>query len=287
MEKTQTHAMPGVAGSQVDDLKLIRGIGPGIANRLNKAGIFTFRQLGALTSLELAAFLDGMIGMTAERIQKEDWFGQAVELASAQPELILPTGENNSEADQLHYTTFTVEMLMDSHNHVRRTRAIHVQSMEERSWAGWENERLVAFISGQSGLTGAEEETPQTAALEGQVYITACTAIDPDAGQAVHLIPSGETSAIRLELDLSSVTGGPSAYHAAVEARRLGCEERIPLATIEEEAVLGKIQKVETLGNPLPPGTYRLEATVCVSKPGDGAGFTLKAFNEGELLQAF
>jgi hypothetical protein len=49
-------------------------------------------------------------------------------------------------SDRQQYSTFVVELLLDEHRHVRRTRVVHIQTGIERKWAGWEEERLLAFL---------------------------------------------------------------------------------------------------------------------------------------------
>jgi hypothetical protein len=48
--------------------------------------------------------------------------------------------------DRQQYSTFVVELLMDEHRNVRRTRVVHIQSGIEKRWAGWAQERLLAFL---------------------------------------------------------------------------------------------------------------------------------------------
>jgi hypothetical protein len=48
--------------------------------------------------------------------------------------------------DQQHYSTFVVELLLDAHHDVRRTRVTHIQTGTEQTWAGWDEERLLAFL---------------------------------------------------------------------------------------------------------------------------------------------
>jgi len=50
-----------------DDLKVIKGIGPVIARKLNQAGVYTFEQLAGLTPLSLCRIL----GETIERLSNE------------------------------------------------------------------------------------------------------------------------------------------------------------------------------------------------------------------------
>ena len=51
-----------------DNLKIIKGIGPVIERKLNETGIYTFEQLGNLSTAELRAILGDMI----ERLSDEE-----------------------------------------------------------------------------------------------------------------------------------------------------------------------------------------------------------------------
>lgn len=66
---------------RVDDLKLINGIGPAVEKRLNGVGIFTFARLADLSPADIAAAVADLTGLSAERIIKQDWIGQARKLA--------------------------------------------------------------------------------------------------------------------------------------------------------------------------------------------------------------
>lgn len=81
---------------RIDDLKLINGIGPVVEKRLNGVGIFTFAQLAALSPADIAAAVAGLAGLSAERIVKQDWIGQARKLVTgslakeAQQDIVIP-----------------------------------------------------------------------------------------------------------------------------------------------------------------------------------------------------
>jgi len=132
-----------------DDLKVIHGIGPGIENRLYKAGICSYPQLAALSPEEIVSTLGPVIGLTIERITNQDWIGQAKKLIPpAQPVDQSP----DARVGRQHYATFTVELLLDEENNVRRTRAVYIQSGIDDAWAGWDEKRIMEFIAQQSGL---------------------------------------------------------------------------------------------------------------------------------------
>jgi hypothetical protein len=67
---------------RIDNLKLIKGIGPAVEQRLLKDGIYTFAQLAAFLPGDLAEKLSDVSGMTSERIERENWIGQARNLAA-------------------------------------------------------------------------------------------------------------------------------------------------------------------------------------------------------------
>ncbi|HEY3312285.1 MAG TPA: helix-hairpin-helix domain-containing protein [Anaerolineales bacterium] len=64
-----------------DDLIVIKGIGPVIAKKLNNAGIFTFKQLAAITPVQLRE----IVGDVIQRLADEDEIlNQAKKLAAGQ-----------------------------------------------------------------------------------------------------------------------------------------------------------------------------------------------------------
>lgn len=144
MSKQLDEMQTGVIRVGTDDFMQIRGVGKRNQHRLNEAGIYTFEQLAQQTPAELAALLNDAANITAERIEKQDWTGQARRLAAARTALDKETLEFAGESQ--HYATFTAELLLGENNLVRRTRMIHVQTQTEEAWAGWQSGRLEQFI---------------------------------------------------------------------------------------------------------------------------------------------
>ena len=66
----------------INNLRLINGIGPAVEKRLNGVGIFTFAQLAALSPADIGAATADLAGLSAERIIKQNWIGQACKLAA-------------------------------------------------------------------------------------------------------------------------------------------------------------------------------------------------------------
>jgi NADH-quinone oxidoreductase subunit E len=75
---------PAAAGSgpegEPDDLKRINGIGPSIEKTLHELGIYHFRQIAEFTPDNIA-WIDQRLRFRG-RIEREDWVGQARQLAS-------------------------------------------------------------------------------------------------------------------------------------------------------------------------------------------------------------
>jgi predicted flap endonuclease-1-like 5' DNA nuclease len=97
-----------------DDLKLINGIGPAVEKRLNGVGIFTFTQLAALSPADVAAAVADLTGLSAERIVKQDWIGQARRLAaestsSEAQKNVEPAAEPPAPLEHPHVATPLVE----------------------------------------------------------------------------------------------------------------------------------------------------------------------------------
>ena len=127
------------AGQAGDDFQQIQGIGAAIDRRLHDAGILTYQDLAALTPEQIAASLAGVAGLSPARIASQDWAGQARRLAGpAAPPL-------PSEPDQ-HYASFHIELLLDVDDSVRRTKVRHHQSGTDETWAGWDEDRLLALL---------------------------------------------------------------------------------------------------------------------------------------------
>ena len=71
------------AGGEKDDLSLLSGVGPKIQQKLEEAGITTFRQIAELTP-EQAKELDEKLKLGG-RIEREEWIEQAKELMAGKP----------------------------------------------------------------------------------------------------------------------------------------------------------------------------------------------------------
>lgn len=64
------------APAVIDDLKLIKGVGPKLEAELNGIGIYTFAQIAAMTEPQMI-WLDEQISSVRGRPLRDDWAGQA------------------------------------------------------------------------------------------------------------------------------------------------------------------------------------------------------------------
>jgi hypothetical protein len=181
----RTTAHPG------DDLKLISGIGPAAARRLENAGIRTYKDILASTPEELGAILAGVAGHSAVRIAASDWIGQARSLDVAAAVLDRPE--------------------LDPPPLIRISRFTSARP--------------------RSSDRAATPDEPTTVSLE--------LIPDPDAAGASTLD-----------------------YSAAVVARRLDGDGEFPIAEVRGVLHVGRGVSLAAAGPPLPPGLYRLVATV-------------------------
>jgi len=311
MASKRSQASGDVAPAGADDFNLIRGIGPAVASRLYSAGILTYAQLGALSPEDLAALVSNLPGMSAERIAKQDWIGQARALAPAEPR-----NEAAALADRQHYATFTVELLLDADGDVRRTRVAHIQSGEEEPWGGWDEARLMDFLARRGALRrgpvelapAVEEATmpaPQVAltaepasppaatpSLGGQLRLPEFQTIPADAATASSILLHGQPFVVRITLDFTEVAAPPNVplnYTATIYAKDLGGGPRQTMG--EAHGTITPIDRgtINVAGMALPPSTYRPQAVVALTLPSAEPKLRpdLMAWVEGSLLQVY
>ncbi len=200
-----------VAPKLKDDFKLIHGIGPGIEKRLHSAGILTYTQLAELTPEQVIQRLENLIGLTAKRVLDQQWIEQAEQLAGT---ALSKTSVDRSERQ--HYATFTVELLLDEQNDVRRIRIMHIQTETNETWVGWDQNRLVDFFIQHGelhGLSSAETEKviPASAAqfepfrIIGNPRLEETRITSLETGHQSRILANNQPFEIDLSIDLSEV----------------------------------------------------------------------------------
>ena len=305
------------AYSMPSDLKVISGIGPAVEKRLHEAGIVRYDQLARMTPAELAEILSGMVGMNAASIAEKGWIEQAAHMPSQadelNPEKSAPTGNNRQ-----HYAGFTVELLLDKGNNVRRTRVIHVQTQKEATWAGWDGDRLLDFmIDGaemRSEKVSAEKSVSQPraaeitstipqmvsapgstfiperipASLQGSFWVDTMIFYSPQGEDLKWMIPASQPFTVRLGLDLSKleITGGVKLqYKASIFIHHRSNGGRRELVKDHGELLFAKSTSISVTTQGLSTGKYQLEALVALSAAGETRSVrtTLFAMSESRI----
>lgn len=257
------HKLSGAIDQPSDDLEAISGIGPTVANRLNKYGIRTFEQVAALTPVQAAELIDHV---PARRIIKENWIGQARQLAAKR--------SGHAATNHQHYATFTLEFLLDEHQAVRRTQVRHVQSGAGETWANWDEKRLLSFVADRGQLrmpataavdTATDQLTPlddsTVAAHMPRLTETKVSLASEDEPR--HLLESGQPFYLWLTIDLSGLAL-PVDEPLDVTATVYGRDWRDRCCVMgETRTVLTPADqlRVSLPGATVPPGVYRLSAT--------------------------
>jgi predicted flap endonuclease-1-like 5' DNA nuclease len=193
------------------DLKSVKGIGAKVEARLKAAGITSLARLARTPVNELAAILDGLHGKFDEdRITREEWLSQAAALASA------ATGGVEAKPAKRVRHNFTAEIqLAIAGRDIVSSKIVHVQTGDEATWAGWDGQRIVAFIEDRAGAgprvgNGPEEPTPVAESA-------------PSNGLALHTFATVDASGPGL--DVSGPAGalsGPLAATLSFDATAIG-----------------------------------------------------------------
>jgi hypothetical protein len=306
-----------------DDLTRIKGLGGTSEGRLHQAGILTFAQLAALTPLEIAALVSDVAGMSAEHIAEQDWPGQARKLAPRLDpvETHHDPPDATNPGNRQHDASFTVKLLLNEDNSVRRTQMVDNRSKAEEQWVGWNASRMMAFICQQADLQlpAAEPEPPVAAEPELEPAMASIdevvplatpagaqppTAAPADLGGTLHLLElevlpadtncprrvfrHGLPFSVRLSIDLTEAmfpNNGPLSYTATIYAKSLGGGPRQAIGEARNTTIPYDQLTVVVPCRPLSEGSYRLEAVVAVSRPSVEPG--IKAHLEGGILQVY
>ena len=272
---------PEIKPEKADDFKLINGIKQGIENRLHSAGILTYAQLASLNPDEILEKLGKVIGYTRKRIADEDWSGQARQLALHQP-------SREEGTVRQHYATFTIELLLGEENDVRRTRMVHVQSEAEETWAGWDETRLLRFITRSAQVhieetklgvqepaappnieaTQVEEAAPPP--VTGSPKLREIAIVSPATGAIHRIVPEGQSFGISVTVDLADVQMVREEnldFRAQAYAKALGRGSRKMIGTTQGTFVPGSSATIELNSDGLSEGAYRIGVDLEMSAP--------------------
>jgi hypothetical protein len=303
MVRKRSRASVVVSSDEADDFELIRGIGPVFARQLQAAGIRTYTQLASLSPAKVASVVAGPL---AEQIAKQDWIGQARNLALKQKPPKRRTKEPVPPGDlPLHRVNFRVELVLGEGNEVHHTNVVHIQRGGKDTWAGWQASRLIDYIVQHSGLRLPPPEpappfakTPEPAAsnavtnLTGTVRLRNAEIVPIDAGSPTGAITVGRPFNVLVTLDLSDViapSAAPLAYTAFLHAKTLGGGTRQIIGEARGTLMNSNTIMARVEGAVLSLGLYQLKAVVTlVLEPMKmSAHSSLTAIKEIGLLQIY
>src|SRR5215831_18001846 len=283
--------------SGADDLTVIGGIGPKIADRLNAAGIRTYAELASRTADDIVMVLPDVGGLSPARL--DNWRDQARKLAPATATSsahAVPGSPATAPGDGQHYESFVVRVLLNKDGSIRRTTAQHIRTGAERHWPGLGHEALPEFINamisspapsaptpvGQPPDNGDQPEEPPTTVtpplgeprpvaarggLAGTPRLRLMSSADISLERIVLRAAEGFTVTMTIDLEGPKADGGRLAYNAVVVAKPLaGGPKRTVAQSDGMLPAASSAIRIDAAG--LPPGAYRLDGAVSLREPG-------------------
>ncbi len=217
---------------EADDFKPIKGINTMIENRLHSAGILTYEQLAALSPSEIAKRVGKLVGVNVERINEQNWVGQARELAGQQTP--------SAAGVELGNVGFVLDLFLNPRKQVQSTQVLNVLSGVGDTWKGWDEKRLLNFFIEQSQMKLPTVEPPVTVPLSDAAP---ATSVEVEAAPA----PIVETEAAPVPVVETEVAPAP----ATVPEPRLPVAEAVVTAApasseLPSEPILRELQMVTT-----------------------------------------
>jgi Helix-hairpin-helix domain len=248
-----------------DDLEKIAGIGPALAQRLQKAGIRTYQDLAERTPDEIAEVLKDVSGVSPQRVTNQDWTGQARQLLGA------PVG--TSDPSQ-RYASFHVELLLDADDKVRRTKVHHHQSDTVATWPGWDQERLLSLLRDRVPLTDVPQLAPTGDIQATPSFFVRIEDLAPIRhGKSAYERSADEPTSVRLSMRVDP-TDEPHVtsfdFTAEISARALGGRQLWSVGTKEGKIRINEPASMELTGPSLPSGLYRLVVNVALYRANHG-----------------
>jgi hypothetical protein len=311
MTSKRLHVSNRATKSEIDDLKLIKGIGVVLETRLHEAGIFTYSQLSSLPPEKIANIITGL---SVKRITKEKWINQAHKLARNKRTRKYKKAETAGRRQ--HYVNFTLEFLLDEKNNPRRIRVVHVQSGESDNWPGWDAKRLIDFLGrflevdlwkhkqipkktlkpgrqiSSRNKIGSKDTLPPSSGstrfpgqkITGVLQLRNLQVIPFGSDSSSFVLQQGQPFNISLILDLTKLVAPETAslnYKATIFAKKLGGISLIVGETSETIEFLDEAT-ISIAGVSIPPGIYHIYASARIeTKP------YITAFLKGELLEVY
>lgn len=265
-----------------DDLTRIRRVSQQAARRLRRAGVLTYADVASRSAGELAT----AAGLQPERVEREDWVGQAHELTAGSP-TPGPVEPGPPVEDRPGHQAFVFNLLLDQDNRVLRTTARHVRSNDEQAWAGWETGQLLAFVGRHVRLPDAAPEpappevpvAPVEAAAPAPrpvtIRLSGLEVVTPESQPAGGTLRAGEPFAVQLEVGpvaAEATAPGPVQVIVTVIATALDGSVQVTLGEYRVEPSATRPAAVVIGCTGLPPGFYRVTVIGRVGYPAGRPG---------------
>ncbi len=254
MSKKHSPTHKAVEPPRADKLRLINGIGPAVEERLNRVGIFTFAQLATLSSADIAAAVAGLAGLSAERIIKQDWIGQARKLAAKSMQADAQMGVEAPIEEHVSEATLSVES-----EKIAAASSVfpEAEPPDHMPTVTTESELLTSIIA--------------SSRLAGTLRLREIELIRTESNSSSRLLPSDKPFDVRLTLDLADLQVPVNTalnYKASIYGKGRGTGSYSGLAgEVQGTIIPDDLVTINVEGNTLPDGIYQLAAIVILELP--------------------
>ncbi len=259
MVRKRSHSEQDIEPPEVDDLKVIYGIGPAVEQRLHGVGIYTFAQLAALSPADIAASVADLAGITAERIGKQDWIGQARHLATKL------TAVEQQEINEVSPASQYVAALAETDTQ---------QEIEVPEDPEYESVVIQAAVQEAREITvEAVEPVVRLKRLSGILHLCDLEMIETDDQSHHKILFSGRPFEVTLALDLADVViplEEPLTYTASLFGKSLDRQVRLLMGHTSGTIQPAEKAAIKVPCKVLPQGIYRLEALVTLNQSVSG-----------------
>lgn len=281
----------------VDDLTRIKGIADSVQEKLYQAGMYTFFDLAKNNPETIASTLEGLIGFSAKRIERENWIGQAAQFALLSDKVHERIVDNPYELRQ-SYAVFTIKLLLDAGNLVRRTEITDLRTQKKMVWAGWDLDKLNNFIRQNTNREMDSEEKSSLATtlednelkFEGELQIRSIDFIDENEEKLNTLLMEKKPMIIRVLLDLSDVAlvgSDKLNIKSYLYTKRLGSKTRRLVAHSTNIVAMADKATVQLKVGQIRQGEYRLDVVVVIRPEVESIrkAMELKCLSEGVVIK--
>jgi len=181
-----------------------------------------------------------------------------------------------------YQTSFIVALKLDDTNKVSQTYVRHTEGTQEETWEGWETERLLDFFARTAKIDlqltqpaeRIEAATPVETSLTNEpLAVISMRDIEVKADEPnlpSQILQTERPYHLQLTLDLSEVKVEPDTpidYSLNIQGKLLGQGTRHTLSQSQGHFNFAEQVQLETKGETLPPGFYRLEASIKLALP--------------------